>query len=556
MNLDNEFDELARRKLNDQAFPFEEAHWLQAEQDIAAQRGRKRGGFWILGAAALLMVGTTGWWMLRDAEIVAEPLASTATEVRVDESTVALSTMEKSTDASAPSASSSTRASSVNTGTNENAIPAAHNDHAASPATSSATTGTASTNAKASVTKATSTSTGKSSTPQAERNTTLKATGVTSASVEASSTAATTTTGTTPGTSDPLAAGNAAITPTSAITTSAPTLAAVAAPDQGPTASPQASIPEAIVDRSVVTIDGQAVNVDTLDHTELISLLTAASTTSPSDSATAAPVTAAPAVPPIIPDRAPWEISLMGGAFSSTSTYSGGNTDSWSNGITPETTMGYGAELMHMGRNIGLGFGIHYGTYSERIKVDAIDNTMVDRWNYWYLAPVDTTILFITDTVTQNGQVYYVGQSINTTVNVITLGSDSTVTTIRVRDARELRVTTSYLEIPLLFDAHVVQGRWSMGLRGGPTVGLLTGRTGALPNSTNDGYTELGDQAFREVVFGYTARAYISYRWNAAWSIGIEPALRGQFSNSLSEGDVQRHTRAFGGMISLSYRLR
>jgi hypothetical protein len=218
--------------------------------------------------------------------------------------------------------------------------------------------------------------------------------------------------------------------------------------------------------------------------------------------------------------------------------------------------MGYGAELMHMGRNIGLGFGIHYGTYSERIKVDAIDNTMVDRWNYWYLAPVDTTILFITDTVTQNGQVYYVGQSINTTVNVITLGSDSTVTTIRVRDARELRVTTSYLEIPLLFDAHVVQGRWSMGLRGGPTVGLLTGRTGALPNSTNDGYTELGDQAFRKVVFGYTARAYIRYRWNAAWSIGIEPALRGQFSNSLSEGDVQRHTRAFGGMISLSYRLR
>jgi hypothetical protein len=58
------------------------------------------------------------------------------------------------------------------------------------------------------------------------------------------------------------------------------------------------------------------------------------------------------------------------------------------------------------------------------------------------------------------------------------------------------------------------------------------------------------------VVFGYTARAYIRYRWNAAWSIGIEPALRGQFSNSLSEGDVQRHTRAFGGMISLSYRLR
>ena len=333
-------------------------------------------------------------------------------------------------------------------------------------------------------------------------------------------------------------------------------LTAATTPIQDPLASPEANTSEANVAPSAVSSHAQAADADTLDYTELITILIPASTTDPADSANAAPVAATPPVAPIIPDRAPWEISMLGGAFSSTGNYSGGNSDSWSNGITPETTMGYGAELMHMGRNIGLGFGVHYGTYAERIKVDAIDNTTVDRWNYWYLAPVDTTILFITDTITQNGQTYYVGQSINTTVNVITLGSDSTVTTIRVRDARELRVTTSYFEIPLLFDAHVVQGRWSLGLRGGPTVGLLSGRTGALPNSTNDGYTELGDQAFREVVFGYTARAYIRYRWNAAWSVGIEPALRGQFSNSLSDGDVQRHTRAFGGMISLSYRLR
>jgi hypothetical protein len=556
MNLDNEFDELARRKLNEQAFPFEEAHWMQAEQLIAAQRGRKRRGFWLLGAAALLLVSTAAWWMLRDAEVVAEPLASTANEVHTDKATAELSATEKSTDASTPSASSSAQASSANTGTNEDGISDAKNDNAASPATSSATTGTATTNAKASVSKVASTSTGKSSKPQAERNASPKATGGTIASVEASSTGNTTTTGTTSGTSDPQAVEKGAIIPTPALVTSAPTLAAVDAPDQGPAASSEVSTPEATLDHSVVTIDGQAVNVDTLDHTELIMLLTAASTTSPSDSANASPIAAAPAVPPIIADRAPWEISLLGGAFSSNSKYNGGNSDSWSNGITPETTSGYGAELMHMGRNIGLGFGVHYGTYSEKIKVDAIDNTTVERWNYWYLAPVDTTILFITDTVTQNGQTYYVGQSITTTVNVITLGSDSTVTTIRVRDARELRVTTSYFEVPLLFDAHLVQGRWSMGLRGGPTVGLLSGRTGALPNSTNDGYTELGDQAFREVVFGYTARAYIRYRWNAAWSIGIEPAMRGQFSNSLSEGDVQRHSRAFGGMISLSYRLR
>jgi hypothetical protein len=150
----------------------------------------------------------------------------------------------------------------------------------------------------------------------------------------------------------------------------------------------------------------------------------------------------------------------------------------------------------------------------------------------------------------------YEGASITTTVNVLTLGEDSTATTTRVRDARDPVNRTSYLEVPLLFDAHLVQGRWSMGLRGGPTVGLLTGRTGSIPNTTNDGYIELGDQAFREVLFGWTARAYLRYRWNAAWSIGIEPAMRGLFSNSLSEGDVQRRSSAFGGMISLSYRLR
>ncbi|MEX1132537.1 MAG: hypothetical protein WEC15_04865, partial [Flavobacteriales bacterium] len=114
----------------------------------------------------------------------------------------------------------------------------------------------------------------------------------------------------------------------------------------------------------------------------------------------------------------------------------------------------------------------------------------------------------------------------------------------------------SYVEIPLLLDAHLMQGRWSVGLRGGPTLGILTGRRGALPNSSNDGYTEFSDQAFRELMLGYTARAYIRYRWNAAWSIGLEPAIRGQLINSLDNGPLDRRSSAFGGMLSLSYRLR
>jgi hypothetical protein len=87
-------------------------------------------------------------------------------------------------------------------------------------------------------------------------------------------------------------------------------------------------------------------------------------------------------------------------------------------------------------------------------------------------------------------------------------------------------------------------------------VGLLTGRQGALPSEDGITYTDLADRAFRQVMFGYTARAYIRYRWNAAWSIGVEPTVRGQLQNSLGDGPLDRRSSAFGGMISLSYRLR
>lgn len=63
-------------------------------------------------------------------------------------------------------------------------------------------------------------------------------------------------------------------------------------------------------------------------------------------------------------------------------------------------------------------------------------------------------------------------------------------------------------------------------------------------------------QPFREVIFGYSARAYVRYRFNAAWSVGIEPAVRGQLMNSLGSGDLVRKASAKGMMLSLSYRLR
>jgi hypothetical protein len=93
-------------------------------------------------------------------------------------------------------------------------------------------------------------------------------------------------------------------------------------------------------------------------------------------------------------------------------------------------------------------------------------------------------------------------------------------------------------------------------VRGGPTFGLLTETRGSVPSVDNEAYVEFSDLPFREFILGFTARAYIRYRFNAAWSVGIEPAIRGQLMNSLSSGDLARRSSSKGVLISLSYRLR
>lgn len=306
---------------------------------------------------------------------------------------------------------------------------------------------------------------------------------------------------------------------------------------------------------TAIGAEEQAAAVNSADSVSTEPTMASVTPNTPSNSV-ATPLLPA-SLPPLIPERAPWEISLLGGIFSSNSTFTGGNSADWSNDVGRMTTGGAAAEVMHMGRHFGLGIGLHYGTYAERITLGELSSTTTTIDNFWFLVPVDTTLLFISDTINAGtDSSYYVGQAVPTTINVLAEGADTTSTTTVTRQARELVNRTSYLEIPLLFDVHLVQGPWSLGLRAGPTVGFLTGRTGALPNAANDGYTEFGDQAFREVMVGYTARAYIRYRWNDAWSIGLEPALRGQLMNSLGEGAIDRRSTALGGMISLSYRLR
>jgi len=211
---------------------------------------------------------------------------------------------------------------------------------------------------------------------------------------------------------------------------------------------------------------------------------------------------------------------------------------------------------MHMGRNFGMGSGLHYSTYQEDLHIAerSLTTTVIQDSNYF--ESFDTTILYVLGNVIIDGEQYYVTESRDTTIDVLVLGTTSSSTTRKLIDARDVSNRVSYVEVPLLLDAHVVQGAWAIGLRGGPTVGLLNGRRGAIPNASFDGYTDFATEQFRSPVLGLTARAYLRYRFVNGWSVGVEPTWRGHFGNALNSGDLTRRSSAVGAMISVSYRLR
>jgi hypothetical protein len=273
----------------------------------------------------------------------------------------------------------------------------------------------------------------------------------------------------------------------------------------------------------------------------------------PADSASAA--TPEPLATPLVSPRSPWEITALAGLFSTTSHYQGARTQDWS--VAPERTASFGAEAVRMGRNFGYGIGLHYGTYADRLSTPEESRTEELLSRYWFFQAVDTTVLVITGTTTDSlGNTVHTGVNVPTTVQVLRSAFDTTYTTSRIREARTRVNRTSYIEVPLLLDAHLVQGRWSIGVRGGPTIGMLTTRSGSLPGEGDGGYAELGDAEARQLVFGWTARAYLRYRFNSAWSIGLEPSARGQLQDGVIGKEASRRSSGLGAMLTLSYRLR
>jgi hypothetical protein len=267
-------------------------------------------------------------------------------------------------------------------------------------------------------------------------------------------------------------------------------------------------------------------------------------------------VVAMPAPPTLVPPGAPLELAAFLCMQNSTTTYSGEATQDWGHSMQAARSYSAGLELLRMGRNFGFGAGLHVSDYSERIRTNAVDRSRTELNPYYFMRPVDTALLLITDTVFVGGVAQYTGQTVYTTVFVLDQAVDTVTVTERLREARDQVNRTLYVEIPLLVDAHLVQGRWNLGVRGGPTAALLNRRRGLLPDAGETGYTDLASRDMNTLVLGYTARAYVRYRFSAGWSVGLEPMLRGHLTNGMADDALTRRPRAWGMAFGLTYRFR
>lgn len=525
MKHEEQFDELGRRKLAERGFTFDEAHWEGMQAALDAQRKRRPAAwFW---AAALLLIGGGALWYgsAEDGAVVGAHTSPSAGETKGPAgSTTEPSSAAVQVEPTAPApvsaeamkeptgtraeASEASGPKALNTATPEaGPVPGSANERHVAPAQPPAREHIADDEQPAALAIG------------AEHP------------MEGGTGAADTTLATADAQKQSVIKGNAEERPSGAVVV-APEAAQPS--NVAPPATPLDTNPLNEVATSSVALSDMADSAVT------------AAVPSPDSSVAAGPIQQPPSKRPL-----PLEATLWAGPSWTHNTYSGGNSTEWINGVSGEQTWDAGGELMVMRRNFGFGLGAHYATYKERFSQDEVLHQQQELRNSYFFNTVDTTVTIVIDTILQNDTTYYVTQQVNTTLNVLDWTTDTTITTTREREAIATRNVVSYLEIPLLLDAHLNQGRWNIGLRGGPTLGILTSQRGPLPGSNDE-----APARFTEMVFGYTARAYVRYGISPAWSIGVEPGLRGHFGNAMGAGEVTRNNRTMGVMLGLTYRFR
>lgn len=272
------------------------------------------------------------------------------------------------------------------------------------------------------------------------------------------------------------------------------------------------------------------------------------------------PVTT-PEPPPVPPStwlaiRTPFELSALGGTFSTSSEYTGDGTESWGASTERQTTSGFGLEgIWNLSDHFGIGAGAHISGYKERLSTEELSTTDQVLTNAYSWTSYDTLVLTVTGTDTIGAIVYNITELVPTTVYELDQTTDTSYVTTVSRPARTVTNTVSYVEVPLLFDAHTSCGRWVLGARGGPSLGFLTSRQGTVPGEVEGGYADFSDETFTSITFGCNARLYARYRLTRSWSVGVEPAWRQQLGNTFSSEEIQRRSNAVGAYFSLSYRI-
>lgn len=525
MNLNDRFDELARRKLEEQAFPFDEGAWQGAQQAIASTRRKRRGAWYLLGLIPLAFIA----WVLWPAP------APVSEQVSFQPSTPSVAP-SASLEEAAVTSTQQTSASTIDQ--SAQAPPALHE-----PMTKRIPAGEQKANS-AEQPKPLDAQPAQTVKPNAPTAIVFAAVDEPQAETEDVADKPS------PNVKEPIPVGDevspadhASNVVDAEVQLPLPIVEIGQEEPSDPTGSQQDDVAIGEAETEPAGSDDESADAKPMAQQP---------DASPSDSLAAVSTLAAvppPIAPPMIAARSPWELNVLFGAQATNSRYSSPRHIDLT--AAPELTPAFGAELMHMGRNLGFGVGLHHATYADRLTVPEERTTAFEVNRTWFLQTVDTTVLIITGGDPING---YTGINVPITTQVLLFSFDTAVT-VSVRPAREHLVRTSYLELPLLLDAHLVQGRWSFGVRGGPSIGLLTARSGSLP-SEGESPAQVRDSAVRQWSVGWMARAYVRYRFNSAWSVGIEPMMRGQLIDTIDGPVVTRRSNAYGVLLGLGYRLR
>ncbi|MCB0794877.1 MAG: hypothetical protein KDB88_09080 [Flavobacteriales bacterium] len=541
MNSNEAFDRIFRRKFNERQPAFQEAHWEAMQELIAAdERRRRRGFFWAAIAGVLLTAGGAAWWAAGEAdagstlrggpEMAEEQPPSNTTKVEPG-----------------PTPSRATTAANIN---DPGSVPTEIEEikeavradrpieNASSRTRPEGTVVERSTAADASVVTVEEPVQG-----SAEPQPIAVASAVTAAVDGRNGTTAEV---------EPETSGAAApvlpIAPGLPIPTEVEQVVEANAAVNKETGHVEEPVGHDVVEElPAMAVEATATpsNPAGADSTELALRPNVASADS---AAPSEPLMEAGASP-----SGPWELSLLGGIGASINTYDGPLSEfGESNG--PRSNV-FGFEAMRMGPRFGWGIGLYYTCFGERMTtVDRFQDYSELRTNY-FLTPVQVTLPAVVGSFVQNGQTFYITQPIDTTLFVLGSELDTVTTTQRTLEARTWTNTLCYVELPLMGDVHTRFNKWELGVRGGPSIGLLTSARGEVPNNEQNGYDDLADRNLRSVQLGLDLRAYLRYRFLPNWSIGIEPGYRTRFLNVFAEDGADRRISSYGASLSINFRL-